>query len=409
MLDESPARRFPSLVSAAALSRELLAVTDEAGRLVELDGPWAAVLGHDPASLLLRPFLDLVHTDDQQAFDDVSTGATTVSIRMPSFRGDMRWLEWTVMRGPTGALFGTGRDVTGERDALAAVAVVERRFRQTLEQAPIGMGLVALDGRWLQVNHALCAIAGRSEEELRAGDVQAMVPQHDLAQMAGLARRALAGRLARFDVVLRLVRGDGSVAPVHAYVSLVRDEREKPLYFVTQVVDISAQLIHEEELARLALHDGLTALLNHRAFHARLEEEVERARRYGAPLCLALVDLDHFKSINDTHGHQTGDRILAGMARLLRDTARTTDPLGRVGGEEFAWLLPETALADAAVACERARAAVHGATIVDGVDCSVSSGVVQLGEDETAESLYARADRALYAAKAGGRDRVVAA
>jgi diguanylate cyclase (GGDEF)-like protein len=97
------------------------------------------------------------------------------------------------------------------------------------------------------------------------------------------------------------------------------------------------------------------------------------------------------------------------MARLLRDTARTTDPLGRVGGEEFAWLLPETALADAAVACERARAAVHATTIADGVDCTVSSGVVQLGADETAESLYARADRALYAAKAGGRDRVVAA
>jgi PAS domain S-box-containing protein len=134
------------------------------------------------------------------------------------------------------------------------------------------MGLVALDGRWLQVNHALCAIAGREEDELRARDVQAMIPAQDLGQLSGLAKRALAGRLARFDLVVRLLRGDGSVAPVHAYVSLVRDERDKPLYFVTQVVDISAQLIHEEELARLALHDGLTGLLNHRAFHARLAE-----------------------------------------------------------------------------------------------------------------------------------------
>lgn len=162
------------------------------------------------------------------------------------------------------------------------------------------------------------------------------------------------------------------------------------------------------ELARLALHDGLTGLLNHRAFHSRLAEEVERARRYGAPLCLALVDFDHFKQINDAHGHQVGDAVLTGGSQLLRETARTTDPLGRVGGEELAWLLPETTLAPAAVACDRARHAIGAARWSGDVRTTVSVGIVELRRDETELGLYRRADQALYAAKAAGRNRVVA-
>jgi diguanylate cyclase (GGDEF)-like protein/PAS domain S-box-containing protein len=162
------------------------------------------------------------------------------------------------------------------------------------------------------------------------------------------------------------------------------------------------------ELARLALVDGLTGLLNHRAFHVRLVEEVERARRYEAPLCLALVDFDHFKAINDAHGHQAGDAVLSRGARLLRDTARTTDPLGRVGGEEFAWLLPETTLGPATVACDRARNAIAAPGWSGGAGTTVSIGVVELRAGESRAELYRRADGALYAAKADGRNRVVA-
>jgi len=163
---------------------------------------------------------------------------------------------------------------------------------------------------------------------------------------------------------------------------------------------------------RLSLQDGLTGLLNRRALDARLAEECGRARRYGRALTVIMADLDHFKSINDTYGHQVGDQVLKTVAQLCQDIARSADSVGRYGGEEIAFLLPETATAEGLDVCERLRAAIADhdwARLADGLRVTISVGVAGASHASQPEALLAGADDALYRAKAEGRDRVVCA
>ncbi|HEX7089803.1 MAG TPA: diguanylate cyclase [Longimicrobiales bacterium] len=169
-----------------------------------------------------------------------------------------------------------------------------------------------------------------------------------------------------------------------------------------------------KELAQLSISDGLTGLYNHRHSQEVLHEEFERAKRTGEPVAVAMFDLDHFKEVNDTHGHQVGDRVLQEMAEILRRTAREIDKLGRYGGEEFIAILPDTDLDDAAVFAERVRQDVarHLFPADDTVfRMTVSAGVAVFPDRGiiTPPDLIRRADQALYAAKEAGRNRVVRA
>jgi len=163
-------------------------------------------------------------------------------------------------------------------------------------------------------------------------------------------------------------------------------------------------------LETLASTDPLTGLLNHRAFHARLDEEIARAERGSRPLALLLVDLDDFRTINNTHGHQAGDRALAAIAAALRGSLRAGDSAGRLGGDEFAALLPEADLPEALAVAERARAAVAGIALPAGdatIHTTTSLGVAALPRHaRTRDALIAAADQAAYAAKDAGKNCV---
>jgi diguanylate cyclase (GGDEF)-like protein len=166
--------------------------------------------------------------------------------------------------------------------------------------------------------------------------------------------------------------------------------------------------------ARLQLEastDALTGLANRREFEAGMVREMERARRLGVPLSLALIDIDFFKRINDAHGHDAGDLVLQAVARALLASIRKSDLLARIGGEEFALVMLGTQPPGARVVLERLRQAVAALEVGTGaarVACTVSIGLTDRVEgDRDWAALYKRADQALYAAKAGGRDRVV--
>ncbi len=160
-------------------------------------------------------------------------------------------------------------------------------------------------------------------------------------------------------------------------------------------------------LAALASTDGLTGLPNQRTFHERLAEEVARAHRHARPLALALFDLDRFKAVNDRHGHEAGDRVLAEAARRLAAQARRGELVARAGGEEFGWILPDAGSAGALAAAERARRAVGGTPFPGVGALTMSGGVATLGDAGSARELFRLADAALYRAKAAGRDMVV--
>ncbi|MBI4184049.1 MAG: diguanylate cyclase [Proteobacteria bacterium] len=169
-----------------------------------------------------------------------------------------------------------------------------------------------------------------------------------------------------------------------------------------------------EVLEGLALRDPLTGLLNRRGFEARLAEEVGRCRRYGRPLSLAMLDLDHFKKVNDTYGHPVGDEVLAAVAARLTAGMRGNDIAARYGGEEFIVLLPETTAEAALTVAERLRRRLAETPVATAagraLPVTVSIGVAAFpGVGEGAEALIAAADRALYAAKEAGRNRVVRA
>jgi diguanylate cyclase (GGDEF)-like protein/PAS domain S-box-containing protein len=183
-------------------------------------------------------------------------------------------------------------------------------------------------------------------------------------------------------------------------------------------VERFAQLVrlavaNAETRARLvaqATTDALTGLVNHATFHVALAEAVAAAVRAGRALVLAVIDLDRFKALNDSLGHRSGDDALAAIGDLLRGHARRGDVVGRTGGEELAWLMPDTGLAGGRSAAERLRAAIARAPVGGPSGVTASIGVTELlATDADADALFRRADAALYAAKAGGRDRVVAA
>lgn len=167
-------------------------------------------------------------------------------------------------------------------------------------------------------------------------------------------------------------------------------------------------LVEESQLQ--ARVDALTGLLNRRAFVPALTNDVSRSSRYGTPLSVLLVDVDHFKHVNDRFGHAVGDQVLAAMGRLLGGTMRTTDLIARWGGEEFVAMLPSTDLATGQMVAERLRAAAEALVIetTDGerVPITVSAGVAQYEVGDTADALIDRADRAMYLAKTSGRNRV---
>jgi len=167
------------------------------------------------------------------------------------------------------------------------------------------------------------------------------------------------------------------------------------------------------DLKRLANTDVLTGLANRRRFMEVLEAEIERSERYDRPLSLVLVDMDHFKQVNDTHGHAGGDQVLRAAAAILRSVCRDVDLAARVGGEEFAILLPETDAPGAETVAERARAKIasghHRAPSGAGFRITASAGVATFGREITSgEALLQAADDALYRAKTQGRNRVVA-
>jgi diguanylate cyclase (GGDEF)-like protein len=165
-----------------------------------------------------------------------------------------------------------------------------------------------------------------------------------------------------------------------------------------------AQLFEAQE--ENALTDELTKLPNRRALAQSFLQETQRARRHRNPIAFLMIDLDHFKQVNDTYGHLNGDAVLAELAQILKTSARESDVCARYGGEEFALILHETTEPGARVLAERIRAKVAAATFPGGLKLTISVGVAATEEPNLFTQLIDRADQALYAAKQGGRNQV---
>jgi diguanylate cyclase (GGDEF)-like protein/PAS domain S-box-containing protein len=213
-----------------------------------------------------------------------------------------------------------------------------------------------------------------------------------------------------YEIEYRIRRADGQIRWVFERGIASYGPQGEVQWLDGVMIDITERMALQQQLEELATTDPLTGVFNRRCFMERLEDEVQRARRYGSPLSLLIFDLDLFKQINDSYGHDAGDMALKQVATLTRQGLRQVDSLGRLGGEEFAVLLPNTRLDEAAILAERLRARIAAKQLEarDGsFHVTVSGGVTQFYSTiPDGDTLMKHADRALYQAKSAGRNCV---
>ena len=291
-------------------------------------------------------------------------------------------------------------------DALAAARESEERFRSSFEDAMIGMLVTTPTGRLERVNPAFCHMLGRSAEELHTLGWPELTHPDDLADSQAMLRRMLAGHEDRGHAEKRYIHADGHVVWAAMSTRLVRDDRGEPLHFITQIQDVSAQKEAADALAHQALHDPLTGLPNRTLFNDRLEQALARGRRTGARVAVVFIDVDRFKVVNDSLGHETGDALLVQIGARLTQAVRTTDSVARFGGDEFVILFDGVADEEMAMhLTDRVRRELMRPFSLEGDDdffTTGSLGVALSGATSGAAELVRDADAAMYRAKAAG-------
>jgi diguanylate cyclase (GGDEF)-like protein/PAS domain S-box-containing protein len=292
--------------------------------------------------------------------------------------------------------------------AQRALYSSEQRFRGLAELATDGIVSVDAKARITFWNASAARMFGYSESEIMGRPFGVLLPErYAMAQaMAdGSFSTQMLDRVLGNAFELTCVRRNGAEFPVEVAASTwsVGDER----FYTSIVRDISERKQLEAAVLTLARTDHLTGLLNRRAGEESLERELVRARRFQRDVSLVLLDVDHFKRINDSAGHAGGDHVLRKLAGILSTRIRGSDVPIRWGGEEFLLVLPETALSGASELAESLRRMVEESDFEAVPKVTVSLGVVTIDERETPQQAIARCDARLYEAKSGGRNRVV--
>jgi len=299
-----------------------------------------------------------------------------------------------------------------ERERVAfeqRLAHSEHRFRGAFDHAPLGLALVDRDNRYVRVNRALCRMLDVPEHELVG------LPQDDFGDAADNAiegafqQDLLSGRSEAVQYERRYRTRDGRALWALVSSTLLPSNQD-PQHFLVQINDVSERKRAEDELAHLAHHDALTGVANRTMLAEQVEHELAVARRRGARLAVVFIDLDYFKHINDSYGHEVGDQVLKELALRLTRSVRAIDIVARMGGDEFVVVLSEVSDArDVLALTDKLRLECARALHVNGqeVRMAVSMGVSLFPDDaHDFRTLLRFADSALYQAKGEGRNNV---
>ena len=269
-----------------------------------------------------------------------------------------------------------------------------------------------LNGRYTYVNQQVCRLFGLPREEILGHDDHDFFDLGEANDLQRFDRRVLDGGETIECEERNVIRQSGEVRYFSTIKTPVRDVDGRIIGMCGISTDITERKKLEVELERQAHIDFLTNLNNRRHFIELAERELSRALRYQHPVCLLMLDVDHFKRVNDTYGHKQGDKVLTVLAQTCVDTLRDSDIAGRLGGEEFAFMLPETGREQGLEVAERLRKVLAATTVATdddegNVHFTVSIGMCLLcSECDTVDTLLNCADKALYEAKESGRNRV---
>lgn len=295
------------------------------------------------------------------------------------------------------------------RRAANVMRETENRFRAVFEHSAVGIALLDDKARVLDVNTAFQQFLDYRSRDLHGRRLSDLAAAEHLDACERLVSEVVEGPRSFATAELRFARRTGQVG--WGAVTVSRAHQSQSLRLIAMVQDISERKALEAQLLHQAFHDPLTELANRSLFNDRLEHAIERTMRQPGQIAVLLLDLDNFKSVNDTQGHAAGDRMLEVVATRLRSATRGCDTVARLGGDEFAVLLEEMhASAGAQVVAERiVRALEHPVDISLGRSASVSAsvGIAVLRGDESAEELLRNADVAMYEAKNRARGRWV--
>ncbi|QJT07485.1 sensor domain-containing diguanylate cyclase [Oceanidesulfovibrio marinus] len=415
--------RMRTIVEAAGV---FIWETDDKGVITYISDMVREVLGYAPEELIGQTLTMLMPADKVSEYSEffLHAVARKLSFRHREVDGltkDGRRIHQALSAVPvedeSGRLIGyrgSTVDVTRRKKAQEELRESERKARAMLEASHDAMIVIDGNGSVQFWNHAAENMFGYLEAEALGMDVHVLVVEEEdrkradagTAHFAKTGEGPIVGSIGEFQAR----RKDGTVFPVEHAVAAFR--MHGAWYAVGSVRDKTEQKEAEKELQRLATTDSLTGLANRRHFFDGCRKEIERHKRYGVAVSLLMLDVDLFKKINDTWGHDTGDRVLKEVAAHMLLTLRDVDLCGRIGGEEFAVLLPETDLQGAAEAAERVRASLENICFIleEGarVCVTASLGVAEMGgSEDTLQELIKRADDALYEAKETGRNKVV--
>ena len=309
-------------------------------------------------------------------------------------------------KGAPVKVVGTMEDVTEEAAARSARDLLSYVVQST------GDAIVtkALDGTITSWNRGAEQLYGYAAAEAIGQQIGLIEPSHRAGEQQKILQTLLAGEsIDNFET--EGIRKDGSVIALSLTVSPVTDANGRIVSTAIIARDTTERVRYEERLRHMADHDQLTGLLNRRRFDEQLKRELARAGRYEAHTAVLSIDIDNFKSINDSAGHAAGDAVLVQVARVLTNRFRLTDVVARLGGDEFAVLLSAVGVAEARAAAEDLLAEIRNSPATYGgkpFRISASIGVTAFeSDDATAGEVLVNADLAMYAAKTAGRDRVV--
>lgn len=308
----------------------------------------------------------------------------------------------------------TAVDITDRKRIEEHLALSEERYRFVLEGSELGFWDWDIVSNTVERNDRWAVMLGYSHQEIKDTTQQwtDFIYPDDRAKAWNSVSDVLEGRSEIHKLEYRMLHKDGSIRWILDQAKIMKKSPDgRALRMCGTHTDITERKKLEIELEKNAKTDFLTGLFNRRHFMELANQELNRAIRFDNPMSILMVDLDNFKRINDTYGHQTGDLVLKKFSAVCRQAFREIDILGRMGGEEFAILLPETSGAQAFEAAERLRSRIESTRISiehhAAIEFTVSVGVASVvSKDDTLDALLSQADDALYKAKNAGRNQV---
>ncbi|MFQ3229419.1 diguanylate cyclase [Reinekea sp.] len=254
--------------------------------------------------------------------------------------------------------------------------------------------------RFAEVSSALCKVSGYTREELLNINPEALTPENFRNIRQEVIHRVFSGQSEQGDI--QQIHKNGTLYWLHLYADPVRDSSG----LITGIRFTASDITEKKLIERMSETDTLTGIANRKRLDSVLAQEWSRYQRHTQEVAIILLDLDHFKQINDKFGHSEGDNVLIALADVVTHIVRATDVVGRWGGEEFLIVLPQTSLADAALVAQKLRTAVATIDVLPNSKITASFGVAASSQVTDLEALFRIADKALYRSKTLGRDRI---